>query len=287
MTQKPALLVIDIDGTLLNRHGAISAVDREAVASACRAGIRVSLSTGRVVVASRAIIEHLGLDGYHMFFDGALVADPRTGEEVYVEPIDRKLLKEVVHFVRDNGVIIEFYSTTRYFVEQENWAIDIRRKFFALEPTMADFDRVAAEERIVKATLPVRTPEETASADLFAQRFGERLHLTSTRTPAYPDETFINVIAAGASKGRALEELASFLSIPLAETAAIGDGVNDVSLLSRAGLAMAMASAPDELKAEADHIVPDVENNGVAAAIERLLLQESDEGGSPRGAKPL
>ena len=118
MTSKPALLVIDIDGTLLNRHGAISAVDREAVARACRSGIRVSLSTGRVVVASRPIIEHLGLDGYHMFFDGALVADPKTGEEVYAEPIDRTLVREMVDFVRENGVIIEFYYTTRYFVEQ-------------------------------------------------------------------------------------------------------------------------------------------------------------------------
>ena len=268
---KPALLVIDIDGTLLNRDGAISAVDREAVARACRCGIRVSLSTGRVVVASRAIIEHLGLDGYHMFFDGALVADPRTSEEVYVEPIGQTLLEEIVRFVRENGIMAEFFSTTHYFVEREHWAIDIRRDFFDLEATITDLDRVAAQERIVKATLPVRTPEDIAGGDLFRQQFGDRLHLTSTGTPAYPDETFINVIAAGASKGRALAELAAFLGISLVDTAAIGDGVNDVSLLSRAGLGIAMGNAPDELKAVADIIVPDVENNGAAAAIERLL----------------
>jgi len=271
LTTRPALLVIDIDGTLLNRQGVISPVDREAVNRACQAGIRVSLSTGRVVDASRTIIEHLGLDGYHMFFDGALVVDPETGEEVYVEPIGPALLGEIVDFVRKNGVVIEFYSTTQYFVERENWAIDIRRKFFSLEPTITDLERVAEKERIVKACLPVRTPEETVKADLFTQRFGDRLHLTSTGTPAYPDETFINVIAAGASKGRALAELASFLKIPLADTAAIGDGVNDLSLLSRAGLGIAMGNASDELKAVADAIVPDVENNGAAAAIEKLL----------------
>ena len=274
MNVKPRILVVDIDGTLLNRQGVIAPVDREAVARASRSGIRVSLSTGRVVEASRRILEYLGLDSYHVFFDGALVVDPQTGEEVYAESIDRKLLGDIVDFVGENGITMELYSSTRYFIEEENWAADIRRQFFGIEPTLVNFDNVWREERIIKATLPVRSPEETAKVEHFDRQFGSRLNLFWTGTPAYPDEYFINVINGHASKGKALEELASFLGIPLSETAAIGDGVNDVSLLSRAGLAIAMASAPEKLKALADYVVPDVENNGVAVAIEQYLLKD-------------
>jgi Cof subfamily protein (haloacid dehalogenase superfamily) len=271
---KPRILVVDIDGTLLNRQGVVSPVDREAVTRASRSGIRVSLSTGRVVNASRRVIEYLSLNGYHMFFDGALVADPQTGEEVYAEPIGRKLLGDIVEFVGENGMTIELYSSTHYFIEQDDWAAAIRRDFFGIEPTLADFDRIWQEERIIKATLSVRSGEEKAKAELFQSHFGSRLNLSWTRTPAFPDIDFINVINPAASKGKALEELASFLGIPLSETAAIGDGDNDISLLSRAGLAIAMASAPDNLKALADHIVPDVENNGVTVAIEQFLLKD-------------
>lgn len=272
MSAEHRLLVIDIDGTLLNRRGEVSTVDRAAVERARRAGIRVSLSTGRVVEACRRVLDYLGLDGYHMFFDGAFVVNPLSREEVYAEPIPRELVREMIGFTHEHGIDMELYSSERYFLERHTWSADIRRAFFDLEPEVADFHRVWQKERVLKATLAVRSPEEKAQSALFQQHFGVRLHFSWTQTPAYPDVGFINVINAAASKGRALEELAAFLGIPLEGTAAIGDGGNDVSLLARAGLGIAMSDAPDELKGVADHVVTDVEHNGVAEAIERFLL---------------
>ena len=62
------------------------------------------------------------------------------------------------------------------------------------------------------------------------------------------------------------------MGIALSEVMAIGDGTNDISQLSLAGLAVAMGNAPDEVKAVADCITLDVEHNGLAAAIEKFLL---------------
>lgn len=272
MSARPSLLVVDIDGTLLNRSGCISAEDKKALARAGEAGIRVSLSTGRAIQACRGILDDLLLDGYHMFFDGAVVADPRASEEVYVEPISPELVRPMVDYIRQQEIVIELYSAAKYFVEWENWATDIRREFFGLEPTIADFGSVCQRERIIKATLPVRSAEEKARVTRFHRHFAGRLNFSWTRTPAYPDVDFVNVVDREVSKGKALEELASFLGIPLARVAAIGNGVNDVSLLSTAGLAIAMDDAPDELKAVADHVTPDVEHSGVAAAVEEFVL---------------
>jgi len=266
------LLVVDIDGTLLNKNGAISAEDTKALARASDSGIQVSLSTGRVVQASLKIINQLSLDGYHIFFDGALVSNPEKGEEIYVEPISKELGRQVVEFAHRNEVNLDLYSAAHFFAERETWATDIRRQFFGLQPTIVDFTQLWPKERIIKGTLVVRSPEERAKADSFCRHFKGSLSFSRTKTPAYPEVDFINVVAPEVSKGKALEALASHLGIALIEVIAIGDGANDVSLLSKAGLAIAMDNATDELKAVADYVTLDVDHSGVAAVIERFLL---------------
>jgi len=265
------LLVVDIDGTLLNRYGAIAATDREALERATAAGITVSLSTGRVIDACRNIFDELGLDGYHTFFDGALVANPDTGEEVYVQPVLPEVVREISEFVRGRDMMLDLYSTTRFFVERENWSVEVRRNFFGLEPTFGSIDGLWQRERIIKATVVVRSPEERAGFEAFRDHFGDRLSYSWTSTPAFPGADFINIIAPEASKGRALRELASHLGIPLDQVAAIGDGDNDHSLLDAAGFGIAMGNSSEELKAAADLVVANVEDNGVAAAVARLL----------------
>jgi len=269
------LLVVDIDGTLLSKNGTISAEDRDALARACTLGIQVSLSTGRVVLASLRIINQLSLDGCHIFFDGALVSNPKTGEEVYVQPISKVVVKQAIEFAHLNEINIEFYSATHYFAERESWSTDIRRQFFGIESTIVDFTNLWEQERIIKGTLTVSSPEERAKADSFCRRFKdnlEKLHFSRTATPAYPNVDFINVVAPGVSKGNALRALARHLGISMSEIMAIGDEANDISLLSSAGLAIAMDNAPDEVKAVADYITLDVDHSGVAAAIKKFLL---------------
>jgi len=269
------LLVVDIDGTLLDKKGAISAEDKKALTKAGDSGIQVSLSTGRVVQACIKILDQLSLDGYHMFFDGALVYNPEKGEEVYVSPISEELVLQVVEFAHLQKMDLDLYSATHYFVERETWATDIRREFFSLEPIIVDFTKLWQKERIIKGTLVVSSAEEKAKAKDFYLHFKNSLNFSWTRTPAYPEVDFINVVAPDVSKGKALEALASFLGIPLTEVMAIGDGANDIPLLSSAGLAIAMDNASDELKAVADYVTLDVGHNGVAAAIGKFLLQAS------------
>lgn len=267
------LLVVDIDGTLINKAGSISKTDIEALTRVTRAGIRVSLSTGRVSRACLGILDSLSLDGYHVFSDGAVVAEPRSGEEVYIEAIPQGIVKEIIDFVREGRMRIDLFSPDHYFVECEDWVTDIRQNFFSLDPTVVNFDHVWEQERITKATLVVRSLEEKSRAGLFLKHFNEHLNFSWTRTPAYPDVDFINVIGLEVSKGKALEELAAFLKISLSDVAAIGDGANDISLLSSAGLGIAMDNGPEDLKSVARYVVPDVEHNGVAVAVEKYVLQ--------------
>ena len=90
--------------------------------------------------------------------------------------------------------------------------------------------------------------------------------------PARPDIYLVNVIKDDVSKGNALKALCSRMGLKIEETAAIGDGANDISLLETAGLAIAMQNAPLELKAVSDYVTADIAHNGFADAVQKYLL---------------
>ena len=124
----------------------------------------------------------------------------------------------------------------------------------------------------MKGLLVTTTLEEAARVRDFCLQFEGILYFSWARTPAYPGVDFINLLAPRVSKGKALETLASHLGVSLTEVIAVGDGTNDIPLLTSAGLAIAMGNAPDEVKAIADYITLDVDYSGVAAAINKWLL---------------
>ena len=255
------LLIVDIDGTLVCKDGTISAADREALAEVRRSGVQVSLSTGRVAQSCLGIIEELSLDGHHIFFDGALVGDADGGEEVYAQPLNGEVVKLAIEFVRSNDIYLELYTSARYFVERETWSATVHREFFGIEPTVMGFATLCDKERIIKGELFASSPQEEAEAKSFQNQFDGRLRFSWAMTPAYPGAHFVNVLAPGVSKGKAAEALVSHLGISMSEVIAIGDGTNDIPLLSSAGLAVAMGSARDEVKAVTDYVTLDVEHS--------------------------
>ena len=269
---KYRLLVVDIDGTLVDKNGIVSAEDKAALAQAAAAGVCVSLCTGRVSEACRRITRQLPLDGYHIFADGAIVCNPEQCREVYVRPIDPAVVKQAVEFAKEHDIELELYSSTKYFARRETWSTGAHREFFGIEPTLTDFDGLWQRERIIKAGMAVTNPAEAEKAKHMFREFAGSLNVSWAWTPAYPDVNFLNIVAPEVSKGKALEALAAYLGVPMSEVMAVGDGNNDLTLLSTAGLAVAMANAPDEIKAVADFITLDVEHSGLAAAIKRFLL---------------
>lgn len=273
MADKPyRLLVIDIDGTLVDKNGTITPENREALTMVSRLGIMISLSTGRAIRACLSLISQLDLDGYHIFFDGALVSTPGHDKEVYAQPLCRETVKQAVEFTHENNISIDLYSASHYFVEKESWSSDIHNKFFGIEPTITDFDGIWERERIIKGGMVATSPREADKVRAIRDRFNSSLHFSRVRTPSYPGVDFINIVAPGVSKGTALEALAKYLGISSSEIMAIGDGENDIPLITSAGLGIAMGNAPDEVKAIADEITLDIEHNGLAAAVEKFLL---------------
>jgi 5-amino-6-(5-phospho-D-ribitylamino)uracil phosphatase len=261
-----------LDGTIVDKDGNISDNDLQALGQVRRMGINVSLCTGRAAGSCKQILNKLSLDGLHVFCDGALVCNSTQDLEVYSKPIEKELLKRVCKAAAARKLPLELYSSSTLFIEHETWITDVQRKFFNIDPQVVNFNSVASKERIIKAGLIISSPEEETRTSEFSNQFQEELYFSWARTPAYPKTNFINITATGVSKGSALQALTTYLGLELANVIAIGDGNNDVTLLSTAGFSIAMQDAPDELKSVADYVTANVEQSGVAQAINKFLI---------------
>jgi HAD superfamily hydrolase (TIGR01484 family) len=86
----------------------------------------------------------------------------------------------------------------------------------------------------------------------------------------------VDFTRVGVDKATAARALASMLGIETSQMAAVGDSYNDLPMLRAAGLAIAMADAPEELKAVADHVCPSADHDGLATAIDEFVLPAVD-----------
>ncbi len=266
------LLMVDIDGTLVNNEDNISSENLEALERAKNAGIHISLCTGRTVKSCRRYIDQLGLDGYHVFFDGALVSNANLEEIVHVQNIESDMVRQMIEFAGEHDIDLELATISRYFSERETWSTDVKRRLFDIDTTIGDLTGLWDREEIIRADIIITNPEEDSKAKMFVDHFTGKFHVTEAHTPRLPDVSFFNITAPGLSKGKALESLAARLGIPLIEVAAVGDWLNDIPMISTAGLGIAMGNAHEDLKKVADHVTLDVEEHGLAAAIRRFLV---------------
>ena len=264
---KYKLVALDLDGTLVDRNGKISEEDKAAVMRLARGFVQVVICTGRILQTAMPYINELKLNSLHIMFDGALVYTPLGQVSIYNLLLEPEVAKEAVEYCRAKGIYLELYSREVFFAERENWSDDIHRSFFRVEPTLVDFDGIWDREKLLKAEIVVGSPEDAQKAKGFADYFKGRLNFSVAHTPAYPEVEFLNITNPGVSKGSALRFVAEKLGAYKTEIIAIGDGMNDISLLQEAGHAVAMGDAPDEVKQICQYTTLDVEHHGVAEAI--------------------
>ncbi|MCL2149904.1 MAG: Cof-type HAD-IIB family hydrolase [Dehalococcoidia bacterium] len=265
---KNRLVVIDLDGTLVDRNGQIAKEDKAAVARLVQSFVPVALCTGRILQTTVPFITELNLEAsHHIMFDGALIYAPLGRATLFRKPLQSDVVRESVEYCRNEGIHLELYSRDAFFTECENWSDGIHRNFFRVEPTFAVFDGIWDREAILKAEMVVGSPEDAQKAKGFADHFNGRLNFSVAHTPAYPEVEFLNITHPEVSKGAALRHMVDMLGIYTPEIIAIGDGLNDISLFKEVGHAVAMGDAPDEVKQVCQYIVADVEHHGVAEAI--------------------
>lgn len=282
------LIALDLDGTLLTTEKELTAENEAALRRAAEAGIEIVPATGRFYGAIPEAVRALPYVHYAITINGAQVRDVRAGRPLLRAEIPCRLAIEVMTFLDRLPVIYDCYMDDWGWMTRSHYdcaadfaphrhSLDMLRNFRTPVPELKahlaelGHDVQKIQTFFLDMELRARTMEELAA------RFPE-LAVTSS----LPRNVELN--SAKAQKGIALQGLAARLGIPMAETVAFGDDLNDVSMLRAAEIGIAMANAGPEALAAADMRTASCDENGVALALKRLCHSgRSEEAVLPGG----
>jgi len=257
------LVATDLDGTLLDADGRVTARTAHAVARARAAGIHVIPVTGRPPQAVWELAGAAGLGPLGVCANGAAIVDLERHEVVEVEQIAGEICTGLVDLLRGAvpGILLAADDLDCFSYERGFFAVPVDWQEKLEE--VADIRQVVAAGCI---KLIARLPGMSALRliETLERKVGEEGHVTTSGLD------WVDIGGPQVSKAYALERVCDRLGVAWSEVIAVGDNHNDLSVLAWAGSAMAPANAIEEVLAVAERILPANFDDGVACLLEEL-----------------
>lgn len=277
MKQKIRMVGLDLDGTLLDSQKQISQYTRTVIERALAQGIEVLVSTGRPISAIPQEILTIPGMKYAVTANGARIIELAMNRVIYENLLSVEIAAQVVDVLQDYDTIHEIFIDGKSYTYAE-----------ALKNVYDYFEEPGMAEYLLNTRIPVENVKETlfefnASVDKVHGIFRnleerkaaiERLKQIQgiVVTGAFGNSLEIN--KEGTDKGKGMLRLGELLGIKQEEIMACGDGMNDYEMLKSVGFAVAMENGHSRLKEIADYIAASNNEDGVAKAIEKFVLEK-------------
>ena len=278
MHKKKGIIALDLDGTLLNSKKELSEGNLAALKKAADAGWEIVPTTGRFYGGMPDFIRGLPFVHYAITINGAYVEDLLEGNEIYTAEMPYKQAIDIMKYLDKLPVIYDCY---------------VDNDAFMTEALKAKVDEIVENPRIRKMFYDLRKPvpelkeflenrgQDVQKIQFFTKDADLRLHLLEELPKVFENIAVsssspqnIEINQAKATKGLALIALAEYLGLDRSKTIAMGDGLNDISMLEEAGIGIAMANGCDEALDAADWVTSHCDEDGVAKAIEKYCFNE-------------
>ena len=260
------LLVSDVDGTLVDKQKRLTPATIDAVRRLRAGGMRFTVISARPRSGIMPIADALEIDGPMAAFNGGIVFH-RDGRVNSHDVIDPELARGSLELARGAPVDIWVFADDRWYSSTDQGVhVEHERIASNQAPVLGD-DVSGLMDRADKITF---VSDEPAVLKALHERIDARF--ASRATVAQSQTYYLDITALTANKGDGVAALAGAAGVPLEQVVAIGDQNNDLPMLTRAGLAVAMGNAPTNVQAEADHVTAGNDADGVAQAIDTLIL---------------
>ena len=273
------LLVLDIDGTLVNNKKEITPRTKEAIFAAMEQGHSVMIASGRPTPGVQRYVEELEFarfGGYVLSYNGARVQDCRSGKDIYEKKMSHRMIRPLYEYAVQHDLGIITYEKDMSVDPQ---VLSGRRidEYIQLE---ADINRLGVGERsnfldyvnydVYKVLLTANPAESEKYMKELQMLYGDTVNVM--RSEAF----FIEVTAKGIDKARTLERVIGPIGVSQYNTICCGDGFNDISMVRYAGVGVAMGNAKEEVKAVADYVTASNEEDGIAEVVDKFILNAEE-----------
>lgn len=266
------LVAIDMDGTLLKEDKTISERTKKAIQSAREKDVTVVLATGRPIEGVSRYLEELDMytdKDYVLSYNGALIQKTLSKEVVGKIALTGQDLHYLKKLSDELKVNIHAFSETKGLITPKNSKYtEVEASINNININEINFDTISNDEVIIKIMM-IDEPEILGPAmEKLPKEVFEKY--TVVRSTPY----FLEFLNKEVNKGVGVEMLAKHLGVKQEEVITFGDAGNDLHMIEYAGLGVAMANAFDEVKEAANYITDSNENDGVAKAIEKFILDK-------------
>lgn len=277
---KYKLLVLDIDGTLLNNEKQISTGTLAALIKIQQMGVNIVLASGRPTHGVRPIAKMLELQkygGYLMPYNGSQILDAATGELLFEKRIDQDMLPYINKVAAKNELpIFTYHNDTLITTHPDNKHVQEEAELNQMRIIGVEDFPAAINFRPSKCMIVSDDAEELKSIEDHLQK-----RLDGVLEVFRSEDYFLEIAPEFISKGNTLGVLMDLLSLGREEIIAFGDGVCDIPMLQLAGMGVAMGNASLAVKRCADMTTLSNEEDGIADALENLIIAEVRSGGIP------
>ncbi|MBM7691025.1 HAD superfamily hydrolase (TIGR01484 family) [Peribacillus deserti] len=246
LEKKIKLVALDMDGTLLNDKHEISDENVKAISEAQEKGVHVVLSTGRALASCKELSKSLNLSSYLVTVNGSEVYNEK-GELIERNAIDTEHIQMMHELSKQHKARI--------------WGVTTDKVWYEGFP-----EDITAHEWL-KFGFEIEDDESR-------NKVLDTLTKTNMFEISNSSPTNIEVNAIGINKARALRHVCERLGITVDEMMAVGDSLNDIAMITEAGMGVAMGNAQEKVKEAADWITGTNLEHGVAQAIRRWVLEQ-------------
>jgi Cof subfamily protein (haloacid dehalogenase superfamily) len=266
-TAKIALVLADVDGTLLTSEKVLTSQAAVAVKDLQTAGIAFAITSGRPPRGMAMLIDPLALRTPIAGFNGGVFVKPDFSV-IESHTLDPVAAKKTLKLILDQGLDAWVYTEADWLIRDQNaphvaretWTV----KFDARVVTSFTDADLAHAVKIVGVSDDlnlVATCEKLAQSALGGEA-------SAARSQPY----YLDVTHPRANKGTVVAYLSKALSIPSDQIATIGDMPNDILMFKKSGFSIAMGNSSDEVKAQASAVTDSNEDEGFAKAVRKFVL---------------
>lgn len=260
-------IVCDLDGTLLNGEHRFSEETKETIKAVKATGRKIFIATGRHHLDALKLKEQLGLDSYLISSNGARIHD-ENNIEVYERNIDEETVDFILSTKCKEEIERHIYTDTKWYVEAEKEEYIRYHQESGFLYEVKDFSKIVGE-KFIKIFFISKDQEELFKLEkYFEEKIGDKVSITLSGPEC------LELMAKNVTKGEAVKNIMERLNIPLENTMAFGDGLNDYEMLSEVGKGLLMGNCATRLRDR----LPDNEiigkniENGVANYLKKFFL---------------
>jgi hypothetical protein len=274
------MIAIDIDGTLVGDDFVIRKRTEAAIGAAVRRGVHVSLATGRMVSSAEPLARTLGLRDPIIGAQGGIVrAMPtgaasragRLGTLLYHRPLEAAHARAAIAWCVEHGLDPHVNHLETFIIRADDPRVDDYSAFLGGSARLVTDLIDAIQHPVTKVIASAEPPRPMRLLAQARAEFAGRADVTVSH-PSY-----LEFVAEGVSKGRAVRWLAARHGVPLGQVLAIGDQLNDLEMISAVGHGAAMPAAPEAVRAAARYVAAPQAEQGVAQLIEALVVARRSE----------